>query len=346
MHSRRMLAVAVPLLVGTLLTASCSSDEPSSASEQEPEAAASGGAFPVTVAHKYGETTVTEEPVRVVTVGVTEQDIVLQLGVTPIAVTEWYGERPFATWPWAEDLLGDAEPEVLSVADGFEVERIAALDPDLIVGTNSGMTKKEYELFAQLAPTIPAVEGSTPYFSAWRDQTVQIAKALGKEAEGQAIVDDIDARYAEVAAAHPEWAGQTATFSQGGPYDGELYVYPPGLSTDFLTDLGFTITTGFEDYAPEVGAQAADLRRERRPDRRRRPRLRHREHRDVRRAPGLRDRRQPRGGRRQPRRLHRRRPGRRDLLRHPAGPRLHPRQPRAHARARRPGRGPAGVPGG
>ena len=48
----------------------------------------------------------------------------------------------------------------------------------------------------------------------------------------------------------------TATFSQGGPYDGQLYVYPAGLSTDFLTDLGFTMTTGLEDYAPEEGAQA------------------------------------------------------------------------------------------
>ena len=28
----------------------------------------------------------------------------------------------------------------------------------------------------------------------------------------------------------------TATFSQGGPYDGQLFVYPAGLSTDFLTD--------------------------------------------------------------------------------------------------------------
>ena len=48
----------------------------------------------------------------------------------------------------------------------------------------------------------------------------------------------------------------TATFSQGGPYDGQLYVYPAGLSTDFLTDLGFAITTGLEDYAPDAGSQA------------------------------------------------------------------------------------------
>ena len=48
----------------------------------------------------------------------------------------------------------------------------------------------------------------------------------------------------------------TATFSQGGPYDGQLYVYPDGLSTDFLTDLGFEITPGLEEYAPDSGSQA------------------------------------------------------------------------------------------
>ena len=48
----------------------------------------------------------------------------------------------------------------------------------------------------------------------------------------------------------------SATFSQGGPYDGQLYVYPDGLSTDFLTDLGFEITPGLEEYAPDAGSQA------------------------------------------------------------------------------------------
>ena len=59
-----------------------------------------------------------------------------------------------------------------------------------------------------------------------------------------------------MAAAHPDWDGMTATFSQGGPYDGQLYVYPDGLSTDFLTGLGFEITPGLEGYAPDSGSQA------------------------------------------------------------------------------------------
>jgi iron complex transport system substrate-binding protein len=259
MRIRTLLAVALPLLVCSLLSASCSSGEPSAASEPTPtptSGTSGDAAFPVTVPHKFGETTVTEEPLRVVSVGVTEQDILLQLGVVPVAVTEWYGEKGFATWPWAEDLLGNAEPEVLSTSDGFELERIAALQPDLIIGTNAGLTQKDYDLLSQIAPTVPSVEGSTRYFSSWQDQTLQVARALGREGDGQALVDQVESKYAAVAAAHPEWAGLTATFSQGGPYDGQLFVYPAGLSTDFLSALGFSMTTGLENYAPEEGSQA------------------------------------------------------------------------------------------
>ena len=96
---------------------------------------------------------------------------------------------------------------MLSTADGFEFERIAALEPDLIVGTNAGLTEKDYELLSQIAPTIPSVEGSTRYFSSWQDQTLQIARALGREDDGQALIDEVEAKYAAVAAAHPEWDG-------------------------------------------------------------------------------------------------------------------------------------------
>src|SRR6478735_1272828 len=250
----RLAGVVAAVLALPLVLTSCGSDgEPTSTSTQP--AATAGSAFPVTVTHTYGETVVPAEPTRVVSVGVTEQDVLLQLGVVPVGVTEWYGEQPDATWPWAHDLLEGAHPEVLRTSDGLEFEKIAALEPDLIVGTNAGLSEKDYQLLSGIAPTITSVEGSSEYFSPWPEQTLQIARALGREADGQAIVDEVAAEYAAVAEAHPEWADLTATFSQGGPYDGLLYVYPPGMSTDFLTDLGFTITTGFEEYAPK-GSQA------------------------------------------------------------------------------------------
>ncbi|NQX17594.1 ABC transporter substrate-binding protein [Rathayibacter sp. VKM Ac-2857] len=243
------LALSVAALSGCSSTAAASAENPDYTTEPS-------DSFPVTVEHQYGETVIEAEPQRVVVVGLTEQDILLELGVTPIATTEWYGEQPFAVWPWATDLLGDAEPTVLDQTDGPEYERIAALEPDLIVGTNAGMTEEIYDRLAGIAPTVTSVEGSGLYFSSWQDQTRQVARAVGRSAEGEALITGVEDAYAEAAAAHPEFAGLTATFSQGVPYDGSMYVYPDGLNTDFLTDLGFTITPGLEQYAPGADQQA------------------------------------------------------------------------------------------
>lgn len=214
-----------------------------------------GGSFPAEASHKFGTTVVPEEPQRIVIAGLSEQDAVLALGYEPIATTEWFGEQPGAIWPWARAAMGKEEPVVLSNSDGFEFEEIAALRPDLIIGTNSGMTKEDYDKFSAIAPTIPGVKGGTDYFSPWDQQTVLIAEALGKKAEGEELVASIEDEYAEVAAEHPEFEGKTATYSQCGFYDGLIYVYPPGLDTDFLSYLGFTINPKLTPLVEVEGEQ-------------------------------------------------------------------------------------------
>ncbi|GAB6900631.1 ABC transporter substrate-binding protein [Kineosporia succinea] len=189
-------------------------------------------------------------------VGLSEQDIVLGLGFTPVATTEWYGEQPYAVWPWAQEALGDAKPTVLSTADGFQFEKIAALAPDLIIGTNSGMKESDYEKFSELAPTLPGVVGGTDYFSPWEDQTLLIASALGSSAKGQELIDSVKDAYAQAASEHPEFKDKVATFSQNGFYDGLIYVYPAGLGTDFLSMLGFTVNPDLAALA-KPGEQAA-----------------------------------------------------------------------------------------
>ncbi len=256
MSPLRPRAALVALLCAALLSvAGCANTSGTSPAAPEPSSS-SPGAFPVTVEHKYGSTVVPAVPERVVSVGLTEQDVLLQLGVVPVAVTEWYGEQPYATWPWAQALLGDAKPTVLTTASGIQFEKVAELRPDLIVGTNAGLTKADYDKLSKIAPTVTSVAGSSDYFSAWDDQTLQIAKALGQQAQGEDLVAKTRAAFAKARAEHPEFAGKSATFSQGAPYEGKLYVYPDGLNTQFLTELGFTITPGLEKYQPKPGEQA------------------------------------------------------------------------------------------
>lgn len=219
------------------------------ASTAAPDDAAS--AFPVTVEHALGETTIPSEPQRVVTVGVTEQDTVLALGIAPIAVTDWYGDQPYATWPWAQDELGDAQPDVLTTGDGLQFERIAALEPDLIVGTNAGLENGDYDTLSEIAPTIAHPVDAPLYFSPWDDQARLIAAALGRSEQMEQIIADIEGSFAEARAEHPEFEGVSAVFLQNAFSDGSAIAYQEGLSTKFLTDLGFTIPAVLDDFATE-----------------------------------------------------------------------------------------------
>ena len=118
------------MTAGLALTAvACGSDKPGTVA----------GDGSVTVKHAFGETKIPSAPKRVVSAGFTEQDDLLALGVVPIAVTDWFGGEPFGVWPWAQPKLGTAQPVVLNLVDGIQVDQIAALKPDLIVATNAGL---------------------------------------------------------------------------------------------------------------------------------------------------------------------------------------------------------------
>ncbi len=270
MVPRKLLSLLLLLAAAALVAAGCGSDSDGDGgaaaigTTAETTAADTAAAtFPATVTHKFGETTVPEQPKRIVSVGLTEHDTILALGDRPIAITEWYGNQPGGVWPWAREALGGDRPTVLQNSDGFEFEQIAALKPDLIVGTNSGMKKADYEKLSALAPTIAAAPGGTDYFSPWDEQVELIAQALGKPEQGRALVEDVRRRFADAAEAHPELSGKTISFNQNGFYDGLIYSYPDGLNTEFLTYLGLEIeprVTALRDRAGEqVGISAERL---------------------------------------------------------------------------------------
>ena len=246
---------ALILLLAAVSFTACGSDDAPTAAGEGTTSTEPAAVFPVTVEHAYGSTTVPSAPERIAVVGLTEQDIVLALGQVPIATTEWYGDQPSAVWPWAQEQLGGAKPTVLSVADGFQFEKIAELEPDLIIGTNSGMTKADYEKLSALAPTIAGVKGGTEYFSPWDQQTELVAAAMGKAEEGRKLVKGVQDAYAKAAAEHPEFEGKVATFLQNGFYDGKIYAYPEGLGTEFLTYLGFTINPRLKEIKTPRGEQ-------------------------------------------------------------------------------------------
>lgn len=193
--------------------------------------------FPVVIEHKYGNTEVPAEPKRVVSLSFIGHDFLLALGVRPVALREWYGGHPHGVWPWGQEALGDAEP--VAMFGEINVELVALMDPDLIMGQWSGMTRADYELLSRIAPTIPPTEGTGEYGSSWQTMLRVAALATGHEQTAEQIIADLDDRFAAIRAAHPEWEGRTAVMGWGA---GAVSAYSEqDLRGQFLKDLGFRI---------------------------------------------------------------------------------------------------------
>lgn len=208
-----------------------------------------------TVKHAFGTTTVDKRPTRIVTVGVTEQDFVLALGVKPVGVTDWYGDQPYAMWPWARSVNGDNKPKLLKTDDGLQFTEIAKLRPDLIIGTNSGMTSEDYDKLSKLAPTVPQASAKKGYFAPWYEMLAMIGTAMGRSKRAATLRSSIEGTFHKAATAHPEFKGKKVIFLQNAVSDGSLIASQKGLGTEFLTDLGFDIPSEIDKYERD-GEQA------------------------------------------------------------------------------------------
>ena len=128
------------MLVALLATAlAACGGAPAPAAPVAPSAAptsAGTAAFPVTIEHAFGSTTIPAAPRRVVTIGFNEADFALALGVAPVGVRDFIGEYAEESRPWAQEALGGATPEVVG-GNELELEKIAALQPDVILGVYS-----------------------------------------------------------------------------------------------------------------------------------------------------------------------------------------------------------------
>lgn len=202
---------------------------------------------PVTITHAFGETTVPEPPKRVVSAGYTCHDDLLAVGVVPIAVTNWFGDQPFAVWPWAQPKLGDAKPVVLSLDNGISIEQIARLKPDLIVATDAGVDADTYQKLSAIAPTIPQSDGDA-FFEPWKVQATAIAQAVFQSDQMKSLIDGVDKRFADVADANRGFKGKKVLLLQGTLYQDNA-IATTGWRAEFLTQMGLVIAEGVNEFA-------------------------------------------------------------------------------------------------
>jgi iron complex transport system substrate-binding protein len=226
----------LPVLVAAALLVGACGDDPEPTAQ--PTAPAESG-FPVTVKHALGSVTIEKQPTRVVALDYPSADAVLALGVTPVGMYEVsYVEGGIQAWTKAA-LDGD-RPELIDTADGIPLEKLAAMRPDVIVATNTyPLIADVYEELSAIAPVVGHVRG--PGVDTWQEDTLLIAKALGRERRGQELVAAADAKIAAVRRDHPEFDGKSVSFFNYVAGDG-LYVIDDesDVSIRFLKELGFS----------------------------------------------------------------------------------------------------------
>lgn len=196
-------------------------------------------AFPVTVEHKYGSTTIEESPRRVVTVGYTDQDALLALGLAPVGTMKWAdGDLPGAIGEWARGHLGDSPlPEVLDDSAGVPFERVAALQPDLVLGLYAGLSQNDYDTLSRIAPTVVGTDHYPDYGIPWQDLTTTVGRAVGKPGEARGLVEDLEQRIADVRTKHPAFEGASAMVAT--THDGYFLYGEVDPRTQFMQQVGF-----------------------------------------------------------------------------------------------------------
>ncbi|EID09767.1 periplasmic binding protein [Mycobacterium xenopi RIVM700367] len=183
-----------------------------------------------------------------VSAGYTEHDDLLAVGVVPIAVTDWFGDQPFAVWPWAQPKLGGAQPVVLNLDNGIQLDRIAGLKPDLIVAVNAGVDADTYQKLSAIAPTVPQSDGDA-FFEPWKEQATAVGQAVFQADQMRALIDGVDAKFRGVAEQNPQFRGKKVLLLQGTLHQNSLVAMLPGWRTEFLTLMGLVVSDSVTAFA-------------------------------------------------------------------------------------------------
>lgn len=219
-RSTRLLLGAVAALTAVAVTACSSSatDDDTASSES------------YTVTHAMGETTLDDEPERIVVIDSPHLDALVALGITPVGATESGAAAGFPGY-LADELDGTTSVGTTAEPD---FEAIANLHPDLIIGAQV-RHEAIYEQLSAIAPTVFSVNSGTD----WEEQARITAAAVGRSDEMEELLAGVTDR-ATALGEKIGAPGRTASIVRFRPENFRLYG-PHTFSGTILTRVGFDL---------------------------------------------------------------------------------------------------------
>lgn len=241
----RIFAVIAAVTAASALLAGCGE---SSRQAGETASTSAVGYESIVITHKFGETTLTATPQRVVTVGWNDQDDVLALGVVPVGTRSFFDN--YNDFPWVKEAT-DGKGVPVIPGDDINFEAIAKAKPDVIFAIYETIDEKTYEQLSQIAPTVIQSDEYADEETPWDVQLLTIGKALGKSDEAQALVDEVDTRIAQTKEAHPEFAGKTLVADYTSEPSSQYLLGARDPRRQLFDELGFTAQQDTGDVSDE-----------------------------------------------------------------------------------------------
>lgn len=171
------------------------------------------------VEHRFGTTKVRGMPERIVSLDMQWTDSLLALGVVPVGYQK-DSMMPGGMPPWWDSDAMTGEP--LAVDDGLPLEKIAALKPDLIVGSLWISDKKTYETLYRIAPTVTGT--TTGRVEKWENLVAVLGDVLDKPGKAKSVISSVDAQVTAAANELPGLENRTFALAQYVVRDGRIGV--------------------------------------------------------------------------------------------------------------------------
>jgi iron complex transport system substrate-binding protein len=212
------------------------------------------------IATLKGEVTVPDAPARIVILNPALAGSVYALGLDVFAVvqsTRAPTEEGYSS-VWAAPARASGTTVLPWDFEGFNLESILTLQPDLIVAGGQGrpgfLANEVYDQLSAIAPTLFIDTAPT----AWQDELTFMASALGREAEAEAVLRSYAERVEAVKAAI-DLPPQPSVFVLATQKDADPYFMPETSSTpQIFADVGFVPDPLLERYPDFESASTGD----------------------------------------------------------------------------------------